>query len=204
MSQHSEDEAIDRLWREYGRLFDAYDDLTLARWMSQTLGQLHGRVCRYSHPLIGAYRMASMIAYDRNIWFQRLASLPADYLESGCCRAPMLPLFTRDIHESGLICEHCNEILIEFEDLPEELQPEIEDWAGNYNRHHQVAHWNETEQRKCEDYQAALDRATEQCKSMLVDAATRILPKCLEHFPAILWEDQDECLGIKPEDILLQ
>ena len=29
----------DRLWQEYSRVFDDWDDTTLARWMAQTLGQ---------------------------------------------------------------------------------------------------------------------------------------------------------------------
>src|SRR2546423_3958809 len=82
----------DRLWKEYISVFAGFDDLTLARWMCQTLGQLSTRSWRLSHPLIGAYRLAAQLGHDRQIWFKRMATPPADYLEAGCCRAPLLPL----------------------------------------------------------------------------------------------------------------
>src|ERR1017187_7893542 len=83
-------------WRrkpENVRLKDAF---ALARWLAQTLGELEGRAWRLSHPLVGAYRLAAQIAHDRQIWFKRLATPPAAYAESPCCRAPFLPLLTRD------------------------------------------------------------------------------------------------------------
>ncbi len=36
------DSPLDSLWKEYARAFQAWDDLTLARWLAQTLGQLEG------------------------------------------------------------------------------------------------------------------------------------------------------------------
>ena len=81
---------------------------------------------RLSHPLVGAYRLAAQLAHDRQIWFKRLATPPAAYAESPCCRAPFLPLLTRDVRESGLICQHCNETLVPFEEIPAELRAELE------------------------------------------------------------------------------
>src|SRR6185369_16236310 len=106
------DSPLDTLWKEYGRVFADFDDLTLARWLAQTLGQLEGKSWRLSHPLVGAYRLAAQLGHDRQIWFKRLATPPAAYVESSCCRAPLLPLLTRDVRESGLICQHCNETLV--------------------------------------------------------------------------------------------
>ena len=114
------DSPLDQLWNEYGLAFREFDDLTLARWLAQTLGQLSGKAWRWSHPLIGAYRLAAQIAHDRQIWFKRLATPPAAYLESACCRAPMLPLLTRDIRDTGLICQHCSDTLVAFDEIPEE------------------------------------------------------------------------------------
>jgi hypothetical protein len=37
---------LDSLWKEYGRAFQDWDDLTLARWLAQTLGELEGGVGR--------------------------------------------------------------------------------------------------------------------------------------------------------------
>ena len=57
--------------------------------------------------------MAAQVAHERQIWLKLLASPPAGYPESGCCRAPVLPLLTRDVSEAGLICEHCGEMVVE-------------------------------------------------------------------------------------------
>ena len=56
---------LDQLWKEYSLVFREFDDLKLARWMAQTLGQLEGRAWRLSHPLLGAYRLAAQAANDR-------------------------------------------------------------------------------------------------------------------------------------------
>src|SRR5512146_3508087 len=116
------DAPLDLLWKEYSLAFRDFDDLTLARWMAQTLGQFEGKTWRLSHPLLGAYRLAAQLAHDRQIWFKRLATPPIAYFESGCCRAPMLPLLTRDVRESGLICQHCNETLVPFDEFPAEVR----------------------------------------------------------------------------------
>jgi len=50
---------LDLLWKEYSLIFREFDDLTLARWLAQTLGQLEGKAWRLSHPLLGAYRLAA-------------------------------------------------------------------------------------------------------------------------------------------------
>ena len=113
--------------------------------MCQTLGQVSGRAWRLSHPLIGAYRLAAQLGQERQIWLKRLATVPAPYYESGCCRAPFFPLLTRDVLDGGITCAHCNETLIAFEDLPEELQPRIRTWGENYKAAHKVAHWDDAE-----------------------------------------------------------
>ena len=115
------DSPFDLLWKEYSLVFREFDELTLARWMAQTLGQFEGKVWRLSHPLMGAYRLAAQVAHERQTWFKRLATPPQAYPESPCCRAPMLPLLTREVQESGLICQHCNETLVPFDELPEPL-----------------------------------------------------------------------------------
>src|SRR5215467_10766220 len=108
---------LDLLWKEYGVAFREFDDLTLARWLAQTLGQLEGKTWRGSHPLLAAYRLAAQIGYERQIWFKRLATAPPAYLESSCCRAPMLPLLTRDVRETGLICQHCSDTIVPFDEI---------------------------------------------------------------------------------------
>jgi hypothetical protein len=192
---------LDHLWKEYGVIFQDFDDLTLARWMAQTLGQLQGRSWRLSHPLVGAYRLAAQVAHDRQIWFKRLANAPAAYSESECCRAPALPLLTRDVRDTGLICQHCSETLVRFEDLPEDIRADLAEWATDYEPVHAIAHWEEAQRQSC-DYSAAFERAATQSEGLLLRLGTVIAPKLAEHYPAIIWEDQDECLEVRPEDVL--
>lgn len=192
---------LDQLWKEYGLAFKDFDDLTLARWLAQTLGQLEGRVWRLSHPLMGAYRLAAQLAHERQVWLKRLATPPANYPESPCCRAPLLPLLTRDVRESGLICQHCNETLAPFEEIPENLRAGLEEWATKYSPVHAVAHWDDRQRKAAGDYDQAYENAAEDAERLLAAAGRELMPKFLEFYPAAVWEDQDECLSVQPEDI---
>ncbi|MEI6078948.1 MAG: hypothetical protein WCS94_25470, partial [Verrucomicrobiota bacterium] len=193
--------ALDSLWLEYARVFQDWDDLTLARWLAQTLGQFEGRAWRLSHPLVGAYRLAAKIAQDRQIWFKHLATPPAAYPESACCRAPFLPLVTRDVYPEGLICQHCNEILVAFMDVPEDLRGDFEIWSKQYQPIHEVAHWDERQRRQVANYDSAYEKAAQQAEGLLIQLGSILAPRLLDHFPAIIWEDQDECLEVRPEDV---
>ena len=194
------DEPLDLLWKEYRLAFRDFDDSTLARWLAQTLGQLEGKVWRLSHPLLGAYRLAPQVGHDRQIWHKRLATPPAAYLESPCCRAPKLPLLTRDIRDAGLLCLHCNDTLIPFDEIPPEVRPEVESWAEQYQPVHAVAHWDDR-QRKSRNYDRAYENAAQQAERLLARAGCQLAPKLLNDYPAIVWEDHDECLEVAPEDI---
>ena len=194
----------DRLWNEYSLAFKPVDDLTLARWMAQTLGQLAGQSWRLSHPLVGTYRLASRWGHERQVWLQRLTTAPAAYPEASCCRAPLLPLVTRDVLESGLICEHCGETAVPFEEVPEVLRLELQHWAEQYSPVHAVAHWDEEKRRRVSNYDNALEEAAEQAEKLLATLGRQIVPKLLDHYPAIVWEDQDECLEVRPEDIAVE
>lgn len=202
MSEHSE-APQDKLWREYGEVFGTFDDLTLARWLAQTLGQLQGRVWRSSHPLVGAYRLGAQVAHDRQIWLKRLATPPRDYPESGCCRAPVLPLITRDVIDHGLICQHCHGTVAAFDDLPSEMQGMLRTWAEKYAPIHQVAHWDDRQQKRAGDYDRALEDAATEAEQLLATAGSQLAPALLDLYPAVLWEDHDECLDVRPEDITL-
>lgn len=192
---------LDRLWKEYGAVYRDWDDLTLARWMAQTLGQLQGRVWRLSHPLLGAYRLTAQVAHDRQVWYKRLATPPQAYAESGCCRAPLLPLFTRDILETGLICQHCGETCVPFDDMPPELQNPVKAWGEKYGPVHAVAHWEDAQRKKSGNYDKAFETAAKKAEKLLADAGSTVLPPFLDHYPAVIWEDQDECLEVRHEDI---
>ena len=193
----------DRLWKEYSLAFEDFDDMTLARWLAQTLSQLQGRIWRFSHPLIGSYRLAAEVAHRRQIWLKRLANVPAGFSPAPCCRAPTLPLFSRDILQSGLICQHCQETLVPFEELPADLQPPLQRWLDDYAVVHAVAHWDDQQRKSVDDYDQACDEAAAKAETLLAFAANQLMPRFLDHYAAILWEDQDECLEVLPEDIVL-
>jgi hypothetical protein len=195
------DAVVDELWKEYSLAFRDWDDLTLARWLAQTLGQLEGRAWRVSHPLMEAYRLAAQLAHDRQVWFKRLATPPAAYSSSPCCRAPLLPLLTRDVKETGLVCLHCNETLVPADELPAEVRSELMAWADEYAPVHHVAHWDEARQRSVPNYDRAYEAAAQQAEGLLARAGFVLGPKLLEHYPAVVWEDHDECLEVRPEDI---
>jgi hypothetical protein len=201
MATESDESPLDQLWKEYGLAFRDFDDLTLARWLAQTLGQLQGRVWRYSHPLLGAYRLAAQLGHDRQVWLKRLATAPAAYAEATCCRAPALPLLTRDVRDAGLICLHCNETLTPFEELPAPLQQDLEAWAAQYAAAHEVAHWDDHQRKKVADYDRAFENAAKTAERLLARAGGQLAPRLLDHYAAVVWEDQDECLEVRPEDV---
>jgi len=198
------DSPLDLLWKEYSAVFRDFDDSTLARWLAQTLGQLEGRAWRLSHPLLGAYRLGAQLAHERHIWFKRLATLPPPYSESPCCRAPMLPLLTRDVKEAGLICQHCSDTLAPFEEIPAAFQQELEAWAAEYGPVHAVAHWDDRQRKSAGDYDRAYENAAGDAERLLARAGSELAPKLLDIYPAVVWEDQDECLEVRPEDVELK
>jgi hypothetical protein len=194
---------LDVLWKEYSLVFQDFDDMTLARWLAQTLGQLQGKAWRLSHPLLGAYRLGAQLAHDRQIWLKRLANPPAAYSESHCCRAPMLPLLTRDVNEAGLICQHCNDTLVPFEEIPAPVRGELETWAGQYAPVHAVAHWDDRQRKSAGDYDRAFENAAADAERLLSQAGRKLAGTLLELYPSVVWEDQDECLEVRPEDVAL-
>lgn len=198
-----EDSPVDRLWDEYALVFRNFDDLTLARWMSQTLAQLEGGVWRLSHPLFGAYRLAAQVAHDRHLTLRSLVTVPPAYGSATCCGAPLLPLLTRDILESGLLCQHCQGTAVPFEELPAELQAPLRAWAEEYAPIHQVAHWDDRQRKSARNYDRAYEQAAQTAEQLLAHAGTKLAPLLLEHFPVVVWEDQDECLEVRPEDIAI-
>src|SRR6266850_385313 len=194
---------LDLLWKEYSLVFRDFDDMTLARWLAQTLSQLEGKAWRLSHPLLGAYRLAAQLAHERQIWFKRLANPPSRYIESPCCRAPMLPMLTRDIRDAGLICQHCNDTLLPFDEIPEAVQGELGKWADAYQPVHAVAHWDDRQRKTGGDYDRALEDAAKQAEGLLAQAGNDLAVRLLEFYAAVVWEDQDECLEVRPEDVTI-
>jgi hypothetical protein len=194
---------LDLLWKEYSLAFREFDDLTLARWLAQTLGQLEGKAWRLSHPLLGAYRLGAQLGHERQIWFKRLATPPAAYTESPCCRAPVLPLLTRDVRDAGLICQHCSDTLVPFDEIPAAIRNDLGAWASQYAPIHAVAHWDDRQRKSAGDYDRAYEQAAKEAEQLLARAGNRLAARLLEFYPAVVWEDQDECLEVRPEDVQL-
>jgi hypothetical protein len=150
---------------------------------------------------VGAYRLAAQLGHERAIWLKRLATPPAAYAESSCCRAPFLPLLTRDVRESGLICQHCNETLVPFDEIPAEQRAELDAWARQYEPVHAVAHWDDRQRKRGGNYDASFETAAQQAEKLLASAGKDLVPKLLNSYAAVVWEDQDECLEVRPEDV---
>jgi hypothetical protein len=200
----SPDNPADRLWQQYGLLFQRFDDLTLARWLVQTLGIFAGGLWPYSHPLVGAYKLAAQTGHQRQVWLKRLVDIPNPFMMADCCRSPLLPLATRDVVESGLICMHCNETAVAFTDLPTDIQTTLKAWSDEYGKIHQVAHLEGAAKAALGDFDDALDAAADQASRSLRRAVERVFPQLLDQYPAVIWEDHDECLEVRPEDLLVE
>jgi hypothetical protein len=143
------------------------------------------------------------LGHQRQVWLKRLASPPSGYAEAPCCRAPVLPLLTRDVPDSGLLCQHCGETLTPFDEIPEPLRAELAEWAEKYKPIHAVAHWDDRQRKASGNYDDAFEEAADEAEQLLTIAGRQIMPKLLEIYPAAVWEDQDECLSVQPEDIEL-
>lgn len=202
LMEEKPESAVERLWKSYASVFNTFDDLTLARWMSQTLSHLEGHWWRVSHPLLSSYRLAAQVAHDRQIWLKRLVSIPGTYYEAECCRAAFLPIFTRDICETGLMCISCGAPAVEFDDIPSPARDQLSKWAGDYMNVHDTAHWKVPQRPESdEEYRKILEKAANKAEGMLAFAAESLMPNLLEHYASVAFEDQDECLDVRPEDI---
>ena len=64
-------------------------------------------------------------------------------------------------------------------------------------------HWNDTERKRAGNYDRKMEDAAVAVEELLRRAGRELMPKFMNHYPAIIWEDQDECLEVRPEDIEL-
>jgi hypothetical protein len=190
------------LWQEHARTLRSWDDLSLARWLNQTLGQLYEHCWRASHPLVVAYRLGATVANQRDLWNRRTFSLNTNYPSASCCGAPTIPFISFEVCSHGLYCSCCGDILLTVEDLSPSLAVSFRKWGSSYERLHQVAHWTDEERRRCGDYDKALDQAADQASPLLARLGYQLSPKALSIYPAIFWEDADNCLDIIPEDVV--
>jgi hypothetical protein len=113
----------------------------------------------------------------------------------------LLPLLTRDVLESGLVCQNCAATAVPFEEIPPELSSVVKSWAEEYAPVHAVAHWDDRQRKSAGNYDEACENAAKEAERLLARVGTEVAPKFLEIYPAVVWEDQDECLEVRPEDI---
>jgi hypothetical protein len=115
----------------------------------------------------------------------------------------MLPLLTRDVRETGLICQHCADTLVPFDEIPEAIRGDLENWASQYAPVHAVAHWDDRQRKSAGNYDRAFEQSAKEAEALLARAGGELATKLLELYAAVIWEDQDECLEVRPEDILI-
>ena len=56
---------------------------------------------------------------------------------------------------SGLICQHCNETLVPFDEIADDVRAGLDAWAKEYEPVHAVAHWDDHQRRRVGNYDAA-------------------------------------------------
>ncbi len=189
------------LWQEHTRALKSWDDLSLTRWLNQTLGQLHERCWRASHPFVVAYRLGATVAHQRDLWNRRSFSFNPNYPSAACCGAPAIPFISFEVCTHGIYCSCCGEVLVTIEDLPEKLAHDFRHWSKKYDALHQVAHWSDDERKKHGDHNKALDQACDQASPLLAKLGYQLAPQLLHHHPTVFWDDADNCLDIIPEEI---
>ena len=86
---------------------------------------------------------------------------------------------------------------------PPALQADLANWASQYAPVHAVAHWDDRQRKAAGDYDHAFENAAEEAEGSAGASRPRVAPRLLEFYAAVVWEDQDECLEVRPEDVQL-
>jgi hypothetical protein len=81
------------------------------------------------------------------------------------------------------------------------VRTELGAWADEYAPVHAVAHWDDEKQKPAKRYQDQLEDAAQSAEQLLARGQA-LARKLLDIYPTVIWEDQDECLEVRPEDIL--
>ena len=117
------DSPLDSLWKEYGRAFQDWDDLTLgAGWRKRSASSKAGRggFRTRSSARTGSRRNSRTTGRSGSSGWPRRRRLMRNRRAAA---RPFLPLLTRDVRESGLICQHCNETLVPFDEISADFAP---------------------------------------------------------------------------------
>ena len=84
---------------------------------------------------------------------------------------------------------------------PGEIGREFNTWSTCYDKAHSIAHLEEDGEKLPPDYDKLFELAAQSAEKLLAQAGTQLAPALLENYPAVAWEDQDECLEVRPEDV---
>ena len=76
-------------------------------------------------------------------------------------------------------------------------------WAEEYSITHSVAHWDGDRRGAHENFDQAFENAAIESERLLSHLGLVLAPPLVEHYPSLVWEDQDECLQVRPEDIVI-
>ena len=88
-----------------------------------------------------------------------------------------------------------------FEEISADVREEIKKWANEYEPVHAVAHWEDRQRKSVANYDRAYEDAALSAERLLELAGRDLAPKLLTSYPSVIWEDQDECLEVRPEDV---
>ena len=78
------------------------------------------------------------------------------------------------------------------------------EWAEKYEKVHAVAHWEEDGIKLPHDYDRQLEKAAIKAEKYLLENGDKLALDLLDYYPAVAWEDQDECLAVRPEDLCVK
>ena len=138
------------------------------------------------------YRLAAMVGHDRQIWHQRLVKPPIDFPRR-MLSGTVVPDGDAGCLKNGLICFHCNGTAVPLDLEDESLR---KGWLNGLKiiQAYGVAHWDETRRNSHVNYEQAFEDAAQQSEQLLAYQGVELAPALVEFFPAVIWEDQDECL----------
>ena len=198
------DSPLDQLWNEYGQVFREFDDLTLARWLAQTLGQLGGKAWRWSHPLdrrVPARRASRPRSPD-------LVQTPGDRRPPHIWNRPAAarPCFPFSRATSARPASFASIAATRLFRSTKFRKPSAATWKTGrlqYAPVHAVAHWDDRQRKGAGNYDRAYEQAAKEAEALLARAGQQLAPRMLEFYPAVVWEDQDECLEVRPEDVFV-
>ena len=84
------------------------------------------------------------------------------------------------------------------------MKSSLIEWAEKYEKVHAVAHWEEDGIKLPHDYDRQLEKAAIKAEKYLLENGDKLALDLLDYYPAVAWEDQDECLAVRPEDLCVK